>query len=329
MANRMDERVTPENRLGTYLKDRRTKLDPAALGFPAQRRRTPGLRREEVAQRANISATWYTWLEQGRGGAPSADVLERIARALMLTDVEREHLFLLGLGRPPDVRYQTSEGVTPRLQRVLDALEFSPAVVSTVTWDIVAWNRAAAAVLTDYSALAPEQRNVLRLIFCDPRVRAAQLDWEAVARFVVGAFRADAARAGAAAEVAALVDELCRLSPEFEAMWRDNDVRGYGGGVKHLRHPIAGPIAFEYSAFAVDGRPDLRMVVYNPATAADAERIRSLIKLPTRKNCWLERGRKRQPPAKLPECPWHAPHKDRPSRKSVSPASAKRSPARR
>jgi transcriptional regulator with XRE-family HTH domain len=128
MVNRMDERVTPENRLGTYLKDRRTKLDPAALGFPAQRRRTPGLRREEVAQRANISATWYTWLEQGRGGAPSADVLERIARALMLTDVEREHLFLLGLGRPPDVRYQTSEGVTPRLQRVLDALEFSPAV---------------------------------------------------------------------------------------------------------------------------------------------------------------------------------------------------------
>ena len=287
MANRMDERVTPENRLGTYLKDRRTKLDPAALGFPAQRRRTPGLRREEVAQRANISATWYTWLEQGRGGAPSADVLERIARALMLTDVEREHLFLLGLGRPPDVRYQTSEGVTPRLQRVLDALEFSPAVVSTVTWDIVAWNRAAAAVLTDYSALAPEQRNVLRLIFCDPRVRAAQLDWEAVARFVVGAFRADAARAGAAAEVAALVDELCRLSPEFEAMWRDNDVRGYGGGVKHLRHPIAGPIAFEYSAFAVDGRPDLRMVVYNPATAADAERIRSLIKLPTRKTVGL------------------------------------------
>ena len=97
----MDGRVRPENRFGTYLKDRRTKLDPAALGFAAQRRRTPGLRREEVAQRANISATWYTWLEQGRGGAPSADVLERIARALMLTDVEREHLFLLGLGRPP------------------------------------------------------------------------------------------------------------------------------------------------------------------------------------------------------------------------------------
>jgi transcriptional regulator with XRE-family HTH domain len=97
----MSGRFTNDNPLGTYLKDRRAKLDPAAFGFPADRRRTPGLRREEVAQRANISSTWYTWLEQRRGGAPSADVLDRIACALMLTDVEREHLFLLGIGRPP------------------------------------------------------------------------------------------------------------------------------------------------------------------------------------------------------------------------------------
>ena len=277
MANRMSVALAPSNRLGAYLKDRRAKLDPASFGLSGTRRRTPGLRREEVAQRANISATWYTWLEQGRGGAASADVLDRIARALMLTDVEREHLFLLGLGRPPDVRYRSTEGVSPRLQRVLDALEVSPAIVKTPTWDVVAWNRAAAAVLTDYSALAPEQRNILRLMFLDPRVRAAQFDWEHVARFVVAAFRADAARAGAGDEVTELVEELARQSPEFEAMWRDNDVRTYDDGVKRLRHPIAGPIAFEYSAFAVDGRPDLAMVVYNPVSPADADRIRTLI----------------------------------------------------
>jgi len=97
-----------------------------------------------------------------------------------------------------------------------------------------------------------------------------------VARLVVGAFRVDAARAGAAAEVEPLVDELCRLSPEFKAMWRDNDVRSHGEGVKRIRHPILGLLAFEYSAFAVDGRPDLNMVVYNPATPADAQKIRSL-----------------------------------------------------
>src|SRR5690606_16438076 len=108
--------------------------------------RTPGLRREEVAQRANISPTWYTWLEQGRGGAPSIDVLDRIAAGLMLTEPEREHLHILAYGHPPETRYRKPDGVTPRLQRVLDAIPFSPALIRTATWDVVAWNAAAAAV---------------------------------------------------------------------------------------------------------------------------------------------------------------------------------------
>ena len=268
-------RVNTDNPLGTYLKDRRARLDPATFGFSG-RRRTPGLRREEVAQRSNISPTWYTWLEQGRGGAPSADVLNRIAGGLMLTEPEREHLFLLGLGRPPDVRYKAAEGVTPRLQRLLDTFEVSPALIKTATWEVVAWNRAAAVVLTDYAKLPPGQRNILRRVFCDPRVRAAQQDWDSLARFVVGAFRADAARAGAVSEVGQLVDELCRLSPEFEALWRDNDVHVHGEGIKRLRHPILGLIELEYSSFAVDGRPDLGMIVYNPVMSSVADHIRSL-----------------------------------------------------
>ncbi len=263
--------------LGAYLKNRRTKLNPASFGITGSRRRTLGLRREEVAQRANISATWYTWLEQGRGGRPSADVLDRIARALTLTEVEREHLFLIGLGRPPEIRYRGSDAITPRLQRLLDTLTYSPAIVRTATWDVVAWNAAAAAVLTDYGALPPDQRNILRTIFCDSRVRAVQSEWEAVARFVVAAFRTDAARAGADAEVAPLVDELCRSSPEFAAMWRDNDVQTHGDGVKHLRHPKLGLLALEYSAFAVDGRPDLSLIVYNPATPADRKLVEFLV----------------------------------------------------
>jgi transcriptional regulator with XRE-family HTH domain len=163
--------MTDENQLGTYLRDRRARLDPAAFGFPLTRRRTPGLRREEVAQRANVSATWYTWLEQGRGGAPSADVLDRIARAMMLADVEREHLFLLGLGRPPEARYHAPDGITPRLQRLLDTLAYSPAFIRTATWDVIAWNKAAAVVLTDYSTLPAGERNVLRMVFRDSRVR--------------------------------------------------------------------------------------------------------------------------------------------------------------
>ena len=270
--------MTDSNSLAAYLKDRRAKLDPTAFGFALKRRRTPGLRREEVAQRANVSATWYTWLEQGRGGAPSADVLDRIARAMMLTDVEREHLFLLGLGRPPEVHYQAPEGISPRLQRLLDTLEYSPAFIRTATWDVIAWNKAAAAVLTDYGALPAGQRNVLRMMFRDSRVRAAQTNWQSVARYVVASFRADVARAGAARNVQSLVDELCATSPEFAAMWRDNDVHGRGDGVKVLHHPVAGSLSMEFSGFAVDGRPDLNMVVYNPATRVDADKIRTLLK---------------------------------------------------
>lgn len=274
----MTDLLETENPLGAYLRDRRARLDPAVLGFASERRRTPGLRREEVAQRANISPTWYTWLEQGRGGAPSADVLDRIARALMLTEVEREHLFLLGLGRPPEARYRKNDGVTPRLQRVLDALDPCPALIRTATWDVIAWNKAATIMLVDYGSLPPEERNILRYIFLDPRARAAQYDWESVARFALGSFRVDAARAGAAAEIEPFVAELCRASPEFRAMWRDNVVAStHGEAVKHIRHPVLGPLAFEYSAFSVDGRTDLSMVVYNPATPDDAERIKAFL----------------------------------------------------
>jgi transcriptional regulator with XRE-family HTH domain len=275
----MSVAYSDDRRLGVYLKDRRGKLDPAAFGFPPGRRRTPGLRREEVAQRANISPTWYTWLEQGRGGAPSADVLDRIARALVLTEPEREHLFLLGLGRPPEVRYRPDRGVTPRLQRVLDALDPCPAMIRTAIWDVVAWNRAATVFLVDFDAEPPEGRNMLRRMFLDPRMRAAQYDWEAVARFVVSAFRVDAARAGAADEVQPLVEELCRRSPDFEAMWREHAVLAtHGEMVKQLRHPLLGPIAFEYSTFAVDARPDLSLLVYNPATPEDAAKIAAMVR---------------------------------------------------
>ncbi len=263
--------------LGTYLRDRRARLDAAALGFPGARRRTPGLRREEVAQRANISPTWYTWLEQGRGGAPSADVLDRLANGLMLTEPEREHLFMLGLGRPPEPRYRVVDEVTPRLQRVLDALETSPAIIRTATWDVVAWNRAAAVLLTDYAKLPPEGRNILRMMFADSQVRAAQDDWQAVARYVVGAFRADASRAGASAEIEGMVAELSRSSPEFDRLWRDNDVAATSGGLKRLHHPCLGVLELEFSAFAVDGRPELSMLVFNPANAEAGERIRGFL----------------------------------------------------
>lgn len=260
--------------LGPWLKERRTRLDPSAFGLSGGRRRTPGLRREEVASRANISTTWYTWLEQGRGGAPSPDVLERIARALLLTDVEREHLFLIGLGRPPEVRPLAGGGVSERLQRVLEALEPSPALIKTLTWDVLAWNRAATLVFTDYAARPPERRNLLRMMFLETGTRPIQQDWGSVARFVVETFRIDAARAGQDPAMQSLVQDLMRGSPEFVQLWDAHEVRHFGEGLKHLTHPVLGELTLNYSGFVVDGRPDLSMLVYDPATAEQRERIR-------------------------------------------------------
>jgi len=263
--------------LGTFLRDRRSRIDPGALGFTSARRRTPGLRREEVAQRANISPTWYTWLEQGRGGAPSAEVLQRICDALMLTDIEREHAFILGLGHAPEIKYRPQEGITPRLQRVLDAFGATPAMVRNATWDVIAWNRAATRVLTDYDSLGADERNVLRRMFLDPAARAAQLDWEAVARYMVAVFRADAARAGATDDMQELADELCERSADFARMWRDNAVQHLGEGFKQIRHPVCGVLALEYSTFVVDGRSDLAMLVYTPASEKDVKAIQDLL----------------------------------------------------
>ena len=174
------------------------------------------------------------------------------------------------------MRYKPVDDVTPRLQRVLDALSNSPAIIKTATWDVIAWNRAAAAVLTDYSQLPRRERNILRLMFANSRVRARQEDWESVARYVVGSFRADVARAGATEESMGLVDELSRTSAEFDRLWRDNEIDVHNEGLKRIHHPDVGMLTLEFSAFAVDGRPELGMVVYNPVSNHDAELVRSL-----------------------------------------------------
>src|SRR5579885_918915 len=248
------------NGLGAFLKDRRQRLDAAALGFGG-RRRTRGLRREEVAQRANISVTWYTWLEQGRGGPPSPRVLDSLAEALMLTEAEREHLFLLGIGHPPKTRTSAHAGISGRLQRFLDAMPMIPATVATSTWDIVGWNHAAQLALTNYAALPPDERNILRRMFLDPVTRAAQSDWESVARFLVATFRAETTRAGESERAAELVAELSARSAEFVGMWKEDDVQTTGEGLKTIRHARMGEVTFEFSSFAIDGRPDLKLMI--------------------------------------------------------------------
>ncbi|EPY1555601.1 helix-turn-helix transcriptional regulator [Klebsiella quasipneumoniae] len=262
--------------LGDFLRARRQRLDPATFGFPAGRRRTPGLRREEVAQLASISPTWYTWLEQGRGGAPSREVLERIARGLRLTAPEREHLFILAFGHPPQTRLTITDDMTPRLQRVLDAFAI-PAIIRTASWDVIAWNAAAARVLTDYGQLPLAERNVLRRLFTRPEARCTLEDWQTVGQLIVNAFRADVTRMGATTETDQLIAELSQQSVEFARFWQSHDVAGHGESYKRIHHPQMGPLDLEFTSFAVEGRPDLSLLVFNPATTESQRKIHGLL----------------------------------------------------
>lgn len=266
-----------DKQLGPFLKARREKMDPSVCGFSAGRRRTPGLRREEVAQRANISPKWYTFLEQGRGGPPSIEVLHRLSAALDLTSAEREHLFHLAQPRTRTTSVDMACNVPLSLQRLLDAMEFIPALVKTSAWDIVAWNRAAVLTLTDYGAMPPERRNLLRMLFADPAVKASMDDWESHARFAIAAFRLETARVGRDDDTLALVEELSTTSAAFAAMWSDHEVAPHGRGVKTIRHTVAGTLSFEYATFAVDGRADLGLVVFTPATPAATASVRALV----------------------------------------------------
>jgi transcriptional regulator with XRE-family HTH domain len=261
--------------LGGFLRDRRARVNPGPEA--RTRRRTPGLRREEVATRAGVSLTWYTWLEQGRGGPPSDDVVERLARALELDVIGREVLFLLAQKRPPPLVAAPLPQVTPALQRVLDAMPTSPAMVKTVAWDIVAWNEAAEAVLGDYRQASPNERNMLRRLFGDPTLPDRLPEWEHDARYALAVFRVDIARAGDNPAAIALAAELHATSPHFRRLWAENDVRAHWVGRKRLQHHLAGPLELETSAFAVEGSDGLTMVVFVPATPADVRAIEGLL----------------------------------------------------
>jgi hypothetical protein len=201
-------------------------------------------------------------------------VLDRLARALALSDVERDHLYLLALGHPPQVRRTAAGEVTRQLQRVLDAIS-DPALIATSTWDIVAWNAATTAVFGDFGAIPARQRNTLRLMFAPGR-RERTTDWEHHARGLLALFRAETVRSGATDRAALLVDELSRSSPEFAALWGEQDLAARGPGVKRVASDV-GFLTLDYASFAVHGHADLQMLVYTPSTPSDATRLRTLI----------------------------------------------------
>lgn len=269
----------PESRraLADFVRTRRERLRPEEVGLPSgARRRTPGLRREEVAQLAGVGVTWYTWFEQGRDIQVSTPFLENLCRALRLDRAERAHLFALAQERPPPLATPAARTVSSAVQATLRSLPH-PAYVKTSRWDVVAWNSAAAALLGDFGRLPPEDRNTLWLIFAEPRFRRIIVDWEGDARRALAKFRLDHGRCRGEASFEALVERLTEASPEFRLWWPAQDVSDCGEGVKRVRHDVAGEIEFQHAAFVVEGAPDLRLVALTPASEEDARRARLVV----------------------------------------------------
>ncbi|MBO7746163.1 helix-turn-helix domain-containing protein [Paenibacillus sp. MWE-103] len=265
--------------LAQFLKTRRARLSPEQAGLPAGgRRRTPGLRRGEVAQLAGVSVDWYTWMEQARDIGISAQVLDSLSRALRLDEPERRHLYLLALGQLPGRRETGIPGVDPALQRFLDLQGASPAYVTDQRLNVVAWNRAASLLYGPYEELSDRERNSLWRTFTSPAVKALlRGKWEAHARHRLAVFRAGYANYPGDPWWVALIEELTRISPEFAAWWPRHDVLAGPEGKKINHHAAAGRLAFVQISFLVSDAAHLTATVNLPDDEETADRMRGLL----------------------------------------------------
>jgi transcriptional regulator with XRE-family HTH domain len=268
----------PLNELGEFLKKRRSELSPRTVGLPEtdRPRRVAGLRREEVAQLASISTDYYTRLEQGRMQA-SAPVLDVLARVLHLDDDERGYLFQLAGKTTTRTRRRGRQKVQPQLQRVLDDLTATPAVVQGRRGDILAWNALAAALVTDFSQIPERHRNYPRIIFTDPAMRTLYADWESSAQISVAQLRMEAAKYPEDPRLIELVGELSLRDKQFARWWGEHHVAARTVGTKTLAHPVVGELVLDWDTLTANTDPDQHLTVWTAAPGSPThERLRIL-----------------------------------------------------
>ena len=257
--------------LSDFLRNRRGRIAPADVGLPATiRRRTPGLRREEVAQLAGMSATWYTWLEQKRPIGVSSGVLDSLARVLLLDPTERVQLFQLAL-RQPVLDSPTRPGtVSPIIRRLVDQMDPSPAIVLGRRWDVLAWNRAARAFFLDFEKVPANERNMLWLLFTNSALRSLVVDWRERAQDTLARFRVDYGRHAGDAHFVQLVERLKSVSPEFAEWWPRFDIGPMSEGRREYVHPLGGRMIMEHTTLLISDNPELGLLVLLAADASNS-----------------------------------------------------------
>lgn len=269
--------------LKEFLRTRRARLnvEDVQVGGTGGVRRVPGLRREEVARLAEVSVDYYSRLEQGRNLNVSDDVLDAVARALRLDEVERSYLFQIARANPRRARRRTParvQRVRPGVRRILETLDdVTPAFVFGRRMDILATNRLARALLTDFEALPPRDRNMLRYTFLDDSARELYVDWEEVARDNVAVLRLDAGRHPDDPLLTELVGELAVKSPEFRRWWADHNVRERSHGTKRYHHPLVGDLTIDYESVSLPGDPDQTLCIYTAEAGSPSETALELL----------------------------------------------------
>ena len=265
--------------LGEFLKTRRERLSPEEFGLPAgQRRRTPGLRREEVAQLAGVSLTWYTWIEQGRDIGFSADVLESLARVLHLLPHEKEHLFALAGKQANPPQPSGDEGISPSLQQILNHQRHYPAYLMDRYWNITAWNAAAHALFGNFAEMPEPERNMVWYTLVRPATRHLVIDWEQRAQRLIAEFRADCSKYLADPWLKEFLNRLHEQCPEFDGWWSHYDILTREGGRRDFDHPEVGRLALEQTTLRLGHRPEVKMVIHVPLPEFDTEnKLRQLL----------------------------------------------------
>ncbi|MFC0598545.1 helix-turn-helix transcriptional regulator [Streptomyces palmae] len=260
-----------------FLRSRRARVTPADAGMAVgdvRGRRTPGLRREEVAVLAGVGVSWYTWLEQGREINVSADVLDAIARVLWMDGAEREHLYLLAGLNPPQAPAKSGRRVPDELRRVIDSWLPRPAYLIDRHWNLVAVNRAAELVFGYHE----HDHNCLVTFFTGARYRSSLVHWRDAAQVIVGQFRADAARYPDDVEFGQLAADMCAASPEFAEIWAEHRICDATSGSKAVAHPEAGELIFDYTTLTLPDLPGHRLILHTPATGTQSqERLAALL----------------------------------------------------
>jgi len=281
--DREPARTARRTELAAFLRARRARLRPADVGLPEGsapgRRRTPGLRREEVAQLSGVGVTWYTWLEQGRDISASAQVVDALARALLLGPDEHRHLRDLA-GRADPERETPLDDVLPRLQRLVDTVAPNVATIYDTHFDYLVWNTPYARVRHDPRRFPSDRRNLLWMMFTDSENRARMVRWEPAARAVLSQFRAAAGQRPDDPRFAEIVAALTEASPEFQQWWAEYPVRYFRPATIGIDHPQIGRVALEIFQLRLVENPDLLMVMQIPASTDDLRRVASLLERP-------------------------------------------------